>query len=64
VAGDDVAVLVDQDGIDHAVAPHAASNLPDLFVRVGPGILGIRNQALDRPVFMRLTMVKRSMKFL
>jgi hypothetical protein len=51
VAGNNIAMPVDQNGIDHAVVPHTAGNLPNLFSGMGPSIRRVGNQAFDGPDF-------------
>ena len=50
VAGDDVAVLADQDRVGEAERADAAGDLGDLRVAVGAGIARVRHQPLERPV--------------
>jgi hypothetical protein len=51
MAGDDLAVLSDQNRIGEAELPDAVGDLPDLFLGMGSGIAGMRPQARDRDRF-------------
>src|SRR5438046_3176351 len=50
VTGNDVALLVNQNGIDKAKGSDAVGNLPDLFARVRSRVAAVRLQLLDRDV--------------
>ena len=50
MAGDDIAVLADQDRVGEAEGADAAGDLGDLRIAVGAGIAGVGNQPLDRPL--------------
>jgi hypothetical protein len=51
VAGNDIAMLVDQNRIDHPVLPHATGNLPNLLSGMGASIRRVGYQALNGPDF-------------
>lgn len=51
MAGNDLAVLSDENGVSEAELPDAIGDLSDLFLGVGSGIAEIRPKARDRHVF-------------
>jgi hypothetical protein len=51
VSGNDLVIVVDQNGIVEAETLDTPSNLLDLPRRVRPGVARVRSQRVGRPVF-------------
>jgi hypothetical protein len=51
VSGNDLVIVIDQNGVVKAKAFDTARNLLDLLRRVGAGIAGIGSQRVGRSVF-------------